>query len=483
MLRIARVQVDVCIRIVCNMAEQSSRVRRVLVADDDQFALDFAAVALESIGIEVLRAVDGKEAVEKLDSSLDAILLDLDMPEATGLEVLRVASSKAAGVPVVVLSATGEVDDAVVALKQGAFDFITKPCDAEGITSGVKAAFRATGFRATGFGGSDAAELASGERRPQTRISIVSESERSQAVLSRAERCARVDSTVLVTGPSGTGKSMLARWVHEQGVRREGPFVTVNCGALPRELIESELFGHMKGAFTGAHQDRIGRFEAANGGTLFLDEIGELPIDLQPKLLSALQSRSSTRVGGTAEVSHDVRLIAATNRDLEAAIEQGSFREDLYYRLNVLTIEMPALRERVDDILPLAELTLGRIADRLGLQGWSLSEEARKAICGYRWPGNVRELENVLERAAVFCDRYEIGVEDLYLPVAGTAGPSDASLVGVSLAELEKRAILATLESTGGNRAEAARLLGVSERTIYNRLKEFSADEAGDATE
>lgn len=451
------------------MPEQSNKRRRVLVADDDPFALDFAAIALEGIGIQVERATDGKEAIDKLDPKLDAILLDLEMPGATGLEVMRVASTKAAGVPVVVLSGTNDVEDAVIALKQGAFDFVLKPSDADGITNRVKAAFRASGFESN-----SETDTAKSDRRTNNRIQFVSESKSSRAVLDRALRCARVDSTVLITGPSGTGKSMLARWIHEQGVRREGPFVTVNCGALPRELIESELFGHERGSFTGAHQDRIGRFEAADGGTLFLDEVGELPIDLQPKLLSALQTRSSTRVGGTEEIQHDVRLIAATNRDLQAAIDDGLFREDLYYRLNVLTIEMPALSERADDIVPLAEHTLARIADRLGTTNWKISEKAGELIRFYAWPGNVRELENVLERAAVFCDADVIEDTDLGLHTTRTSTVSDESLVGLTLAELEKRAIFATLQSTGGNRAEAARLLGVSERTIYNRLKEFN---------
>lgn len=439
----------------------------MLVADDDEFVREHVVGVLGSIGLHTISARDGREAISQISSDIDAAIIDLDMPGASGLEVLAVAIARAPGLPVIILSGAGEVQDAVLALKRGAFDYITKPFDPDELHARVREAVRVSRLE------TENAALRSVHASVGASVTLIAKAPVSRALVERAERCASVDSTVLITGPSGTGKSVLARWIHQRGDRADRPFVSVNCGALPRELIESELFGHEKGAFTGATSTRIGRFEAAEGGTLFLDEIGELPLDLQPKLLNVIQDRAVTRLGSAREVPVNVRLIAATNTDLHRAIEERTFREDLFYRLNVLTLEVPALRVRTEDIVPLAQHTIGRIAARLGIDPPAISPEALRGLEQHAWPGNVRELENVLERAMVFAGDGRIGLADLGTLSASPRGPRESELIGVNLAELEKRAILATLAAYGGNRGGAATALGVSERTIYNRLKEY----------
>ncbi|MEM1186130.1 MAG: sigma-54 dependent transcriptional regulator [Planctomycetota bacterium] len=458
------------------MTHPTTTTGRVLVADDDDFVREHVCEVLKSRGLEPVPAVDGADAIQSLDGSLDAAIVDLDMPGASGLEVLAVAMTKTAGLPVIILSGAGEVADAVAALKRGAFDYITKPFDEEELAARIREALRVSKLQ------SENATLRASASESAEPVRLIATGEASKRLVALAERCAGVDSTVLITGPSGTGKSVLARWIHQHGQRSAGPFVTVNCGALPRELIESELFGHEKGAFTGAVSSRVGRFEAASRGTLFLDEIGELPLDLQPKLLSAIQDRAVTRLGSTEEVSVDVRLIAATNKDLQEAVSEKAFREDLYYRLNVLTLQVPALRARPEDIIPIAEHTVERIARRLGMPVPSLDASTAAALKAHTWPGNVRELENVLERAMVFSTEDRLRPEDLGTLVASRERLSDDDFVGMTLADLEKRAILATLAAFGGNRGETANALGVSERTIYNRLKEYGreTDDASD---
>ena len=448
----------------------------ILIADDDEFIRDHLKILLESDKHRVVVATDGKEAVAMLEEAIDVAVLDLNMPEASGLEVLGVASRRRPDLPVIMLSGEGEAADAVAALKRGAFDYITKPFEPDELLARIREAVRVSRLE------SENASLRAAQGVSGEPVEIVAAAAASRSLLESAGRCAGVDSTVLITGPSGTGKSVLARWIHERGPRAAAPIVTVNCGAIPRELIESELFGHEKGAFTGATAARAGKFEAAEGGTLFLDEIGELPIELQPKLLSVLQDRRVARVGSSKEFDVDVRVIAATNRDLGAAVQDRAFREDLFYRLNVLTLEIPSLQVRPDDIIPIAESAVRRIARRLGRMEPELASDAAAVLRGHQWPGNVRELENVLERAMVFSDGPSILAEHLGNLSASPSGPVDHELVGMTLEELEKRAILATLAAFGGNRAEAARTLGVSERTIYNRLRDYGRPVAPDET-
>lgn len=444
----------------------------ILIADDDPFLREYIAQTLEPSGCVCVEAEDGKAAIEMLRPELDLVLLDLQMPHASGLEVLSIARRRCPDVPVMVISATGEVEDAVSALKHGATDYISKPFAAEELLARVRETLRRRALE------SENEDLRS-TFSPGRHIDLIANSTLGSQMLDRAKKAAQVDSTVLITGSSGTGKSALAQWIHQQGTRAEEPFVCVSCGAVPRELIESELFGHEKGAFTGADRARIGRFESAANGTLFLDEVGELPMDMQPKLLNVLQDRSFTRVGSSEARGFHGRVIAATNKDLSIAVEEGEFREDLYYRLNVLHMEVPSLKDRRDDIPGIVTQKLGDITSRLSLDAMELSGAAMDAMVGHAWPGNVRELENVLERAVVYADGSIIGAESLGLRAHPTASSSKLSLVGHTLAELERLAIEQTLASVDGRRADAARMLGVSERTIYNRLREYEQGDAG----
>jgi DNA-binding NtrC family response regulator len=443
----------------------------ILIADDDAFLREFIAQTLEPIGHSCLEAEDGKDAIDKLEPDLGLVLLDLQMPHASGLEVLAVARRRCPDVPVMVISGTGEVEDAVSALKHGATDYIAKPFVAEELLARVREILKRRALE------SENEDLRSAFS-PGRQIDLIANSSRGSQMLDRAKKAAQVDSTVLITGSSGTGKSALAQWIHQQGPRSDAPFVCVSCGAVPRELIESELFGHEKGAFTGADRPRIGRFESASTGTLFLDEVGELPIDMQPKLLNVLQDRSFTRVGSSDARGFHGRVIAATNKDLSIAVEEGEFREDLFYRLNVLHLEVPSLKNRQDDIPAIVIQKLRDITSRLGLGSMNLSNEAMNAMIKHEWPGNVRELENVLERAVVYAEVSTIDLDTLGLRSRPTAKSSKLSLVGYTLAEIERLAIVQMLLHVNGRRADAARMLGVSERTIYNRLREYEQDES-----
>ena len=304
-------------------------------------------------------------------------------------------------------------------------------------------------------------------------LEVVADSEAMQAVVAQAGKVAALDSTILLTGESGVGKGMLARYIHASSDRREQPFVTVSCPALPRELLESELFGHEKGAFTGAVRRRRGKIEAAKGGTLFLDEIGDLPIDLQPKLLNVLQDRQFQRLGGEETLQADVRIIAATNLDLDQRMREGQFREDLFYRLSVIPIEVPPLRERLEELRGLSASMLGRMAQQGGRRKIKLSKEAIAAMQAYDWPGNVRQLENVLERSAAFCDGGVIEARDLPGAVRGSkpSGRVPAGIGGIALSDLERESLIQTLKICNGNKAETARRLEITEKSVYNKLK------------
>lgn len=442
----------------------------VLVADDDAVTLRMVDHHLQSSGFRTRLARDGEEAMRRLDGDVAVAIFDLRMPGLDGLECLRRARERYPDLPVLVISQVGEIRDAVEAMKHGAFEFISKPIDPDELLARIRQAQRASAVAA------ENRQLREAVASPAVTIDLVGESEFARRLSERIAKVASLDSTVLITGESGTGKTTVARAIHRLGPRRSGPFVAVSCAALPRDLIEAELFGHVKGAFTGAVADRPGRAEMADGGTLFLDEIGDLPLELQPKLLTFLQDRTVQRIGDARSRTVDVRVLAATHQDLSTKCERGQFRRDLFFRLAVLILELEPLRNRPEDVGAFAVHTLARIAQKRGTLPYVLSEEARQALLAYGWPGNVRELENVLERASAFCEGGRILAKDLDLesPPGGAAASGKAlppDLAGQTLADIERRAILDTLAACGGNKKAAARSLGIDEKSIYNKMK------------
>ncbi len=445
----------------------SEETPHLVLADDDETVRNLLTMQAERGGFTVQSGENGAEALDLVTDETDVVLLDLQMPVLDGFGALERLAREHPEVPAVVLTSVDEAAEAVKAMKLGALDYLTKPFDPDELLAVLRNARR---LRNAERENEQLREVLGG-RGPE--VEIVAESEAMQEVLGQAVKVASLDSTILLTGESGVGKSMLARHVHANSERREQSFVTVSCPALPRELLESELFGHEKGAFTGAVRRRRGKIEMAKGGTLFLDEIGDLPIDLQPKLLSVLQERQFQRLGGEETLEADVRIIAATNLDLEQRMKDGQFREDLFYRLSVIPIEVPPLRERLEELRELSDAMLGRIARQGGRRNVKLSKEALAAMQAYDWPGNVRQLENVLERAAAFCEEGAISVEDLPGAVRGSepSGRVPAGIGGIALSDLEREALIQTLKICNGNKAETARRLEVTEKSIYNKLK------------
>jgi DNA-binding NtrC family response regulator len=440
----------------------------VLVADDDPNIRVLLDHNLQGFGFATILAEDGQDAIEKMTDEVSVALIDLSMPRMNGMECLRRIRAEYSGVEVIVVTASGEIADAIEATKEGAYYFVTKPVNLEEIFALVQQACQSSALKAE----NKQLKGIVSETRPLGKFA--GDAPAIRELLDRVHKIADLDSSVLITGESGVGKGLLARTIHYSGQRAEHPFVTVSCTALPRELVESELFGHEKGAFTGAQDRRLGRLEVAHGGTLFLDEIGDMPLDLQPKLLTFLQEHAFQRIGSNRVIEVDVRVIAATHQNLPALILEGRFRADLFYRLNVLPLEIPPLRKRAVDVPPLCISILNQIARRRKHAGFTLCDDALKALVAYQWPGNIRELENVLERATAFCDSDQISARDL--PSLGqTSTPSDAgsarSLASLTLVEVEKMAIEQTLEACGGNKAQSARVLGITEKSIYNKMK------------
>ncbi|MFY3743042.1 sigma-54-dependent transcriptional regulator [Anaeromyxobacter sp. Red801] len=431
---------------------------RVLVVDDEPKLGRFVQEMLELDGHEVVRAGGGAEALARLgEGAFDVVVTDLRMPQVDGLAVLRAARARTPPPEVVMMTAHGSAESAVEAMKAGAADYVTKPFPMDELRLRVRrlAEQRAAAARSAGL----VARLAP---------DLVAESAGMRAAVAAAEQVAATDATVLLLGESGTGKSQLARLVHWRSKRAAGPLVEVHCAALPDTLLEGELFGHERGAFTGAAQRRPGHLAAADGGTLFLDEIGEIPPSTQVKLLRFLQDRSFVPLGATAPRTVDARVVAATNRDLAAAVAEGAFREDLYYRLDVFAIRVPPLRERREDVLPIAERHLaghGVPPERLG-------PAARARLLERPWPGNVRELENALERALILAGDGEIRAEHVAPGAAPRAGgrAADVLVEGFGLDAFEREVIEAALERAGGNKTRAARLLGVTRRRLYSLL-------------
>lgn len=429
---------------------------RVLVVDDEPSMCRALSAVLERFGLKVSTALDGLQGLTKFRRDVyDLVIADLKMPGMSGVELLREIKRISPRTPVVLLTAYGTVEGAVEAMKEGAFDFLQKPFSPEVLRDVVSRALRPRD-----------------QDLPKSRP-IITQSPLMLEVLDMAREVAKSSAPILITGESGTGKELLARYIHEHSPRSRGPFVAINCAALPEGLLESELFGHERGSFTGAVSQKKGKFELAHGGTILLDEISEMPLALQAKLLRVLQEGEIDRVGGLKPIPVDVRPIATSNQDLSERIRQGKFREDLYFRLNVVHLKLPPLREREEDIPLLAEYFLEKYARLNGKPVKEFSPEALEKLSRYSWPGNVRQLENVIHRAVLLARSERITAEDLILEEEIGA---ERISTGLSLREMEKRLIIETLRRVGGNRTRAAKLLGVSVRTIRNKLKEYGID-------
>jgi DNA-binding NtrC family response regulator len=444
-------------------------VKRLLIADDDAGMRAALEARFERRGWAVDVAVNGNDALSKFRETLHSLVItDVRMPGRDGFELMREVQTSSASTAVILLTAYGCVPDAVEAMRNGACDYLVKPVCFEKLELAVEQVLR----RAEEFGRDTEA--------------LIGHSPAWEGALERARQAAATDADILVEAESGTGKELIARLIHRLSRRKPGPFVALNCTAFPESLLESELFGHARGAFTGAIGARPGKFETANGGTLLLDEVGEMPLALQPKLLRALQEREFDRLGSNQTVHVDIRVIATTNRPLEAAVGEGRFRADLYYRLNVIPISLPPLRERAGDIAELAE-HFARLYSSLGSSATKgavgpdvrLSRELLARLEERTWPGNVRELANFVRRAVALSRGGEIGIEalehgkSLHAKILSAPPRSPEWKPGLSLGEMERHLFAMTLESTGGNRARAAELLGVSLRTVRNKVREF----------
>ncbi|MHB1845056.1 MAG: sigma-54-dependent transcriptional regulator [Deltaproteobacteria bacterium] len=458
----------------------------ILVIDDNDALRDGMAVSLSRAGHALVAASSGAEGLRAAEKQrFDLVVTDLKMEGVDGLEVVRRLRAKEPLAAVLVVTAFGTIETAVAAMKEGAVDFVTKPFSPDVLRAKVDKALELSRLwreterlreRVDGLSLALSGETGSG---------LVGDSPPMQALAAALSRIAATDTAVLVTGESGTGKELVARALHDRSKRRDGPFVTVNCAALPEGLLESEMFGHERGAFTGAVRRKLGRFELADRGTLFLDEIGELPLSLQAKLLRLLQEHEFQRVGGEETLRADVRVVAATNRDLAKEVEGGRFRQDLYYRIAIVPLRLPPLRERPGDVRTLALHFLQKHAPRVNRSVLGISEAAHEAMARYGWPGNVRELENAIERALVFAEGAQLLPEQLPEPIA-QRGPMLPRLTGDRplpdiLEELERQLIADAYERAKGKKTETARLLGIKTSALYYKLEKYGFIEKGAA--
>ncbi|HEY2410085.1 MAG TPA: sigma-54 dependent transcriptional regulator [Polyangiaceae bacterium] len=442
---------------------------KILVVDDEASARNGLVKLLSQEGYSVDAAGDGVEALELVNEKAPALVItDLKMPNMDGMQLLAKIRETNQALPVVVATAFGEVSTAVAAMRAGAEDYLTKPIDFDALLLTVERTLQRRELVAE----TENLRRQLRDRDKEGLEGLLGTSSAMQRIYRTARQVAPSRATVLLTGESGTGKGEVARAIHALSPRAKGPFVALHCAALAESLLESELFGHEKGAFTGADKRRVGRFEQAHGGTLFLDEIGEIPASTQVKLLRVLQDRTFERVGGNEPVQVDVRVIAATNRDLNTEVRERRFREDLFYRLNVVHLEMPPLRQRGNDVMVLAEHFLRKYARENQRLIEGLSDSARTKIANHSWPGNVRELENAMERAVVLSERELIAAEDLPFSAAPSAFEG-LRIPGATLGEIEKFAILKTLEAENGSTSRAAEILDISVRTIQYRLHEY----------
>ncbi len=447
---------------------------RILIVDDEANQREMLAGYLKRLGYSVLTAESGEEALQRLHSqSFEIGLFDMKMSGMSGLDLFRQVHERDPEMQVIMITAFGNVESAVEAMRAGVFDYLSKPVNLNELHEVVgKAAERHHLLAENRFLREQLDRLEAPE--------IVGVSAKIKEVLSEVSRVAATDATVLITGESGTGKELLARTIHRLSPRNAQRFVAVSCAAIPETLIESELLGHEKGAFTGAEKRRLGRFELASGGTLLLDEIGELPLTIQVKLLRLLEERKFERLGGDEEISADVRLIAATNRDLQAEVKSGRFREDLFFRINVINIHIPPLRERRDDIMPLVEHFLKICSSKLNRPAKRLTPAAKDALIAYDWPGNIRELANVIERAIVLARSDVLDAGD-FPQVAGKAAVDVGSIVtaNLTLRDLERQHILSVLAANEFGLQKSADLLGIHRNTLRQKMKEYGIEKPG----
>ncbi len=453
-------------------------MKNILVVDDEPDIRELLEITLSRMNLDSHAAANVREAKSLLDNQpFDLCLTDMKLPDGTGIELVEHIQARFPHIPVAVITAFGSMETAIKALKAGAFDFVSKPIDLNMLRGLVDTALKvsSTPIEVTSDGASKQSQK------------LLGESDAMLELRQKIDKLARSQAPVYLRGESGVGKELVATQIHQQGPRASASFVPVNCGAIPTELMESEFFGHVKGSFTGAVNDKEGLFQAANGGTLFLDEIAELPIHMQVKLLRAIQEKAIKPVGSQKEIPVDIRLLSATHKDLAAEVESGSFRQDLYYRINVIELNIPPLRERITDLPILANFMLNRISASNG-NSYNLSEEAIEKLQAYTFPGNIRELENILERAATLCDGSEIDANDLDLPnnepatKTDTVNPDESS-ISLSVDQLEdyliqkeRKAIIAALEKTRWNKTAAAKLLGITFRQLRYRLQKLELE-------
>jgi two-component system, NtrC family, response regulator AtoC len=468
--------------------------KQILVVDDEPNLRRVLTAQLERDGYDVHTAADGEQALGILkEHHIDLVITDLRMPKIDGMELLRRAIALDDELPVVMITAHGTVDNAVEAVKTGAFDYLTKPFDQAEVRAIVRKALRTRDLSAAEASRSESAST------EEARYGIIGRSSSILDLYAVLDRVADTPTTVLITGESGTGKELVARALHENSSRRDKPFIKVNCAAIPKDLMESELFGHERGAFTGAVGSKPGRFELAHDGTLFLDEVGSIPLEMQVKLLRALQESEFERVGGVKTIRVDVRLVAATNSDLKKEIAAGAFREDLYYRLNVVPIRLPSLRERAGDISLLVKHFIEKFNTRLKKSITGADVGAETHLIAYPWPGNIRELENVIERAVLFCDGSVLRAADLPTEIRGVSTPIPPAAhpsasakdpgdglkerVKAAMVRLERELIVKALDQTSGNVTHAARLLKISRKGLQLKMKELGLRERDERPE
>jgi two-component system response regulator HydG len=457
----------------------------ILIVEDNDTLREGMAQVVERMGHTVHTAPGGSEGLALFDEHDPTLVItDLKMDEVDGMEVLRSVREQDASTLVMIVTAFGSIEKAVEAMKAGAFDFIPKPFPPDLLRSKIEKALEMRDTRRENERLAQENEVLRRDAGVETDVEIVGESEAIGDIFEQMEKVAPTDSTVYIHGESGTGKELIARSIHERSHRADGPFVKVNCAALAESLLESELFGHEKGAFTGAHKQRLGRFELADGGTIFLDEIGDISPNIQLKLLRVLQEHEIERVGGEETISVDVRVITATNKDLETEVEEGRFREDLFYRLHIIPIKVPPLRRRRSDIPLLVDHFLERLAGRTRSDVSAVSPEAMELLRAYDWPGNVRELENCIEHAMVFAEDETIGPDDLPPAVTGSEHsetldwPDEDRDLPDILEDLERQLIVRAFRKAEGVKTETARLLGIKTSALYYKLEKYEIDES-----